>query len=198
VLVVAESPLFRSGLSAALSRVPEFEVAEERAALESAALARDMDLVVWELAAVDRATLGRVADLLEVTAAVFLLGSEAGVSELVRAGARGVLFRDTDAERLRKACSAVLAGASVFDEGMVELLIEPKRAEFASGVELTPREQEVLGLLAEGLSNKLIAARLGISEHTAKFHVNALLDKLGAETRTEAVVTAARRGLLMF
>jgi two-component system nitrate/nitrite response regulator NarL len=54
----------------------------------------------------------------------------------------------------------------------------------------------VLELLAEGLSNRLIAARLGISEHTAKFHVNAILDKLGAETRTEAVVLAARSGVL--
>ncbi len=171
---------------------------EERASLETASLAGDAELVVWELASVDSATLGRVADLLDVTAAVFLVGSEAGVSELVRAGARAVLFRDTEAERLHRACSAVLAGLSVFDAGVVEFLVEPRRAEAPSGVELTPREQEVLGLLAEGLSNKLIAARLGISEHTAKFHVNALLDKLGAETRTEAVVTAARRGLLMF
>jgi DNA-binding CsgD family transcriptional regulator len=51
--------------------------------------------------------------------------------------------------------------------------------------------------MAEGLSNKLIAARLSISEHTAKFHVNAILDKLGAETRTDAVVLAARRGILL-
>lgn len=62
---------------------------------------------------------------------------------------------------------------------------------------LTPREAEVLGLLAEGLSNKLIADRLKVSDHTAKFHVNSILNKLGAETRTEAVVLAARRGLLM-
>jgi DNA-binding NarL/FixJ family response regulator len=197
-LVVAESPLFRSGLSAALSRATELEVVEERASLDSTALTRDVDLVVWDLSSVDSGILSRVADLLEATAALFLLGSEAGLPELVRAGARGVLFRDTDGERLRRACGAVLSGASVFDEGMVELLVEPRRPDGAAGVDLTPREQEVLGLLAEGLSNKLIAARLGISEHTAKFHVNALLDKLGAETRTEAVVTAAQRGLLMF
>jgi len=55
----------------------------------------------------------------------------------------------------------------------------------------------VLSLMAEGLSNKLIADRLKISDHTAKFHVNAILNKLDAETRTEAVVSAARRGLLM-
>ncbi len=89
-------------------------------------------------------------------------------------------------------------GRACSTKGWWSSLVEPRRPDGAAGVDLTPREQEVLGLLAEGLSNKLIAARLGISEHTAKFHVNALLDKLGAETRTEAVVTAARRGLLMF
>jgi two-component system nitrate/nitrite response regulator NarL len=61
---------------------------------------------------------------------------------------------------------------------------------------LSPREQEVLELLSEGLSNRDIAERLGISRHTAKFHVNAILDKLGATTRTEAVVLAARSGVL--
>jgi two-component system nitrate/nitrite response regulator NarL len=170
---------------------------EERASIDGA-VGRDVELVVWDLPSVDTAALARVSELLEETPGVLLVGSEAGLSELVRAGARAVLFRDTDVERLRRACSAVLSGASVFDEGMVEILVEPRRREAAPGVELTPREQEVLGLLSEGLSNKLIAARLGISEHTAKFHVNALLEKLGAETRTEAVVTAARRGLLMF
>ncbi|HLB64703.1 MAG TPA: response regulator transcription factor, partial [Anaerolineales bacterium] len=62
---------------------------------------------------------------------------------------------------------------------------------------LTPRESEVLALLAEGLPNKSIAGRLGITEHTAKFHVNAILRKLGAQSRTEAVVLATRRGLIL-
>ena len=62
---------------------------------------------------------------------------------------------------------------------------------------LTARELQVLALLAEGLANKAIAARLGISDHTVKFHVNAILGKLGAESRTEAVTRAARAGLLI-
>ena len=62
--------------------------------------------------------------------------------------------------------------------------------------ELTPRETEVLQLLADGLTNKAIAQRLGISDHTVKFHVNAVLGKLGAQSRTEAVVRASRLGLL--
>ena len=62
--------------------------------------------------------------------------------------------------------------------------------------ELTERERQVVQLLTEGLSNKLIADRLGISDHTAKFHVNGVMMKLGSSTRTEAVVEAMRRGLV--
>jgi len=66
----------------------------------------------------------------------------------------------------------------------------------ALGEPLTPRELEVLGLIADGLSSKEIARRLGISEHTVKFHVNTIMSKLGARSRTEAVVVAARLGLI--
>jgi DNA-binding NarL/FixJ family response regulator len=77
-------------------------------------------------------------------------------------------------------------------------LLRPVAAEPRALVEpLTPREQEVLQLLASGLSNKEIAQRLAISEHTAKFHVAKLLQKLGAESRSEAVFLAARMGLLV-
>jgi DNA-binding CsgD family transcriptional regulator len=74
--------------------------------------------------------------------------------------------------------------------------IEPgERAKRGRG-ELTDRERQVVQLMSEGLSNKLIADRLGISDHTAKFHVNGVMVKLGASTRTEAVVEAMRRGLI--
>ena len=65
-----------------------------------------------------------------------------------------------------------------------------------SGIELTPRERDVLALMAEGASNKAIASKLGISVHTAKFHVGSLLDKLDATGRTDAVAHAARRGVI--
>ena len=75
----------------------------------------------------------------------------------------------------------------------------PTRSELSSSPteELTPREMEVLQLVAEGLPNKQIATRLGISDHTVKFHVDAILGKLGAHSRTEAVTRAARLGLLV-
>jgi DNA-binding CsgD family transcriptional regulator len=77
-------------------------------------------------------------------------------------------------------------------------LVSPDRrgAAETSGIELTPRELDVLALLAEGASNKDIARRLGISVHTAKFHVGSLLEKLDATGRTDAVAHAARRGVI--
>ena len=75
-------------------------------------------------------------------------------------------------------------------------LVPAGTAEADAEVDLTPREAEVLALLAEGASNKTIAQRLGISVHTAKFHVSSLLDKLDAVGRTDAVAHAARRGVI--
>jgi len=84
------------------------------------------------------------------------------------------------------------------DEGADAVIVVPLKAQTAPerDVVLTARELEVLALLAEGASNKLIARRLGISAHTAKYHVASLLDKLDAVTRTDAVATAARLGVL--
>lgn len=73
---------------------------------------------------------------------------------------------------------------------------EQRRAPDAAEIELTPRELDVLALLAEGASNKTIARQLGISVHTAKFHVGSILDKLDATGRTDAVAHAARRGVI--
>lgn len=79
-----------------------------------------------------------------------------------------------------------------------DLILAPAEAERHADIEgvLTPRETEVLALLAEGASNKAIARRLGISVHTAKFHVGSLLDKLDATGRTDAVAQAARQGVI--
>ena len=88
------------------------------------------------------------------------------------------------------------SGHWVLDESFATALLPLTEVERPSVNLLSPREQEVLSLLSEGLSNRDVATRLGISRHTAKFHVNAILDKLGATTRTEAVVLAARSGLL--
>jgi len=84
------------------------------------------------------------------------------------------------------------------DEALAEAALRPPLPTPPSLVEpLTPREMEVLQLVAAGLTNRRIGERLGISEHTAKFHVNAILGKLGAQSRGEAVAQAARLGLVL-
>jgi DNA-binding NarL/FixJ family response regulator len=139
--------------------------------------------------------------------AVALVGEEEDASAALAAGARGAVLRTADPASLWAALVAVRAGLTVLDgsfaavpgpEGgapsAVPSLAPPRSG--ARGAELTAREREVLALLSRGLSNKQIAQRLAISDHTAKFHVNGILGKLGAATRTEAVVIAARQGLV--
>jgi DNA-binding NarL/FixJ family response regulator len=101
---------------------------------------------------------------------------------------------------LAAALTAVASGMVVIYTGIADAWL-PRALQAAPSLNgeveaLTPREAEVLNLIAEGLPNKTIAIRLNISEHTVKFHVNAILTKLGAQSRTEAVVRATRLGLI--
>jgi DNA-binding NarL/FixJ family response regulator len=115
----------------------------------------------------------------------------------------GALRRDATTEEIAAAVGAVGRGLVTLDRRLArELFAAPEQtpvAERLLGADemLTPREREVLQLMAQGLPNKLIAHRLHITEHTAKFHVSAILTKLGAASRTEAVTLAAHRGLLV-
>ena len=111
-----------------------------------------------------------------------------------RRGVQAILPRNAAVEQIVGALHAASVGLIAIPMEASALMI-PAASE--PEVEtLTPREMETLEMLAEGLSNKQIAARLHISEHTAKFHVNSILGKLGAGTRTEAVMRGLRSGLL--
>jgi DNA-binding NarL/FixJ family response regulator len=118
------------------------------------------------------------------------------------AGAAALLPVETDADGLRLALDALAHGLSLVPSALRASLacgdqICASPAETAPAETLTPRELEVLAALADGASNKAIARRLGISFHTVKFHVAAILEKLDADSRTEAVAEGARRGLVM-
>ena len=120
-------------------------------------------------------------------------------AEALAAGARGVLVTtDPNDERIPAALDAIAEGLVVIDGDHAEALLRGPRVVGESDLTdpLTDREAEVLDLVAEGLSNREIGDVLGVSNSTAKFHVRAILAKLGAQTRTEAVVLAARSGLL--
>ena len=113
-------------------------------------------------------------------------------------GYRVCCLHDTDAELLAAAVSALDQGLVVVDPALAAALFPNNSASPTAPAEsLTPREMEVLQLLAEGLPNKIIAARLSVTDHTVKFHVNAIMSKLGVQSRTEAVVHATRLGLII-
>ncbi len=169
---------------------PEFSIAAQASNPEPS----DAELLLWDTG--PRASSAAPLPALDRTPTLALARDEDSALDLLRAGALGVLLRDAEGERLVAALRAVATGLGVFEPALLRSLLSARAAP-ADGLVLTPREAEVLSLMAEGLSNKLIADALKISDHTAKFHVNSILNKLGAETRTEAVVSAARRGLLM-
>ena len=118
------------------------------------------------------------------------------VATALRAGIRGAILLDSTPEEIESAIRAVHAGLVVTAP---ELVADPHASDLIEDLiePLTARELEVLDLVAEGLSNKLIAHRLTISEHTVKTHVASIFAKLGASSRTEAVSQAIRRGLIM-
>ena len=111
-----------------------------------------------------------------------------------------ILSIEVTGEALRAAVLAVASGLSVIDpdlarDGQLRMGV-PSRPVSTDSVILTPRERQVLELVSEGMPNKAIAHNLGISEHTVKFHLGSLMGKLGAESRTEAVMLATRQGIL--
>jgi two-component system nitrate/nitrite response regulator NarL len=163
------------------------------------------DTAVWVMdapgaPALDALTAQRYTDL--PRAAVVLSDDPLLPLQLARAGLRGwaCLARDADGEQLDLAVRSAEAGLVLLDLPVAASAFAPATTLSTPAVSaepLTPRELQVLQLVAQGLPNKGIARRLGISENTAKFHVASVCGKLGASSRTEAVTIAARRGLIL-
>ncbi len=200
VAVAGEDPLARSALASRLAAGGEpLTVQEvELGALDAPGPDRP-DVVLLDLGLSGREGFEALRELAaRGVPTLALVAHEEAALEAVAAGAASVLFRDARPSTLAAALRAVDEGLSTFDRALAPALLRPAEPPLPDGPreELTPREQEVLALLAQGLSNKDLAARLSISEHTAKFHVNAILAKLGVQRRIEAVVRAARLGMV--
>lgn len=122
-------------------------------------------------------------------------------ADALRFGVKAILNREAGSEEILTAVYAAHSGLVVLSNEISQKLAErvpPKLSGNGSlAEELTAREIEVLGMLAEGLGNRQIADRLGVSDHTIKFHISSILDKLGASTRTEAVTIGLRMGLIL-
>ena len=134
--------------------------------------------------------------------------SAAAAAAALRAGARAVLRWDASPDEILAAVHAAAAGLVALPGDLAAELAGPTPAELdgradgrapqpAGAAPLTPREREVLAMMAEGLGNKSIARRLGISDHTVKTHVAGLFARLGVSSRTEAVTVGVRRGLVV-
>lgn len=208
VLVEAKSAITRAGLEAIVEADARFTIAHNASrirSLLSGAPASEADVILMDgsNSGVERLHFG-VAEALTVPPVVALVESpgRAQVLRLLQSGVRAVLLRDSLPHEITAALQAACEGLAVVSPEILDMLIPASREmteadDPAPGESLTPRESEVLALLAAGAGNKEIAAKLHISEHTAKFHVSSILSKLGATTRTQAVSRGYRQGLIL-
>jgi len=208
VFIVAASPLIRGGLQSMLAD-SRFDIVGSAADLESISgqlVDVEPDVALVEAAADAQEELLNALEDAELAQEypVIVLSEQpktAWLSKALHAGVRAVLPRDVAPEQLRAALEAAAAGLVVIHPSELDTVFSATVGPSAPLDELleplTRREREVLQMLAAGLANKEIAARLAISDHTVKFHVASILGKLGASTRTEAVSAGIRRGLVM-
>jgi NarL family two-component system response regulator YdfI len=208
VFIVAASPLARSGLENLLA-ARAVSVVGRSTSLES--LFEQIVDVEPDVVLVDASGDNSEAALnallgsdLATEAAVILLSDHSRpgwTAEALRAGVRAILPSEVSPDQLTAALEAAMAGLVVVHPSEIAAALPVASAALSPLMELaeplTPREGEVLEMLASGLVNKEIAAKLSISEHTVKFHVASILGKLGAATRTEAVSLGFRRGLIL-
>ena len=197
VLVIAAYPALRAGLVSLLASDPSLEPL----VAAGMALGGNSDAtpaaIVADFSGGEPEELAAVADVFPSTPLV-LVGADPATDGPGVAGAPvAYVASEVDAPALAAAVHAAAAGLIVLDPAIAGSSgVHTHTRQSPEGETLTAREHEVLQLVAAGLPNKAIARELGISEHTAKFHVGSLLSKLGAASRAEAVMIATRRGLL--
>jgi len=205
LLLADDHPIVREGLRAILSTQTDFEVVGEAAdgrqlVAQAEALKPDIVLTDLEMPGMDGVeAIRQIRSTLPDTQVIVLtaFNTDDRIVNSIRAGAEGYLLKGAPRNEIFNAIRVVSSGGSLLHPLVASRLIESVRKVDSTAAEaLTEREMEVLGLLAQGKSNKEIAAALSITERTAKFHVAAILGKLGATNRTEAVTLAVQRGLI--
>ena len=195
IAVVARSAVTRAGLESLLASAPGLELAgsfADTAGIE--ALRPDVLLGAGVMPAAGIPSVVLTND-----------DQPAWTAELLRSGVRALLPRDASPAAILSAVETAANGMALIDPQELESLLTAPAAtqslEAANAAipvaALTPRELEVLRMMADGAANKEIAWRLGISEHTVKFHVASILGKLDAGSRTEAVARGLRSGLIL-
>jgi len=210
IVVADDHPVVRDGLVSMLETQPDFEIVGSAAtgndALALVAASRpDVLMLDLEMPLPDGVGVLRQlrADGSQVRVIVFtVFDTDERIIAAVEAGAKGYLLKGVPRAEIFAAIRAVHAGGSLLQPVVAARVLEHVASRARGGdalspeeIVLTPRESDVLQLLARGRSNKQIAATLGVSERTVKFHVSALFTKLGATNRTEAVTRAIQAGL---
>ena len=216
VLVVATSAVTRAGLEAILAREHSFVVvgSERSASLGEEIAEHEPDVVIVEATNHDEGILaalrlhaGELDDGARSSPAFILLADDSDATQGMRAlrsGVRGLLPRDAGAQEIVAAVMAAAAGLVTFTRERANAWRDAFSDRFGATdgatdatPTLTARELEILRMIADGLGNKQIAARLAISEHTVKFHISSVFAKVHASSRAEAVMIGARRGLIV-
>jgi DNA-binding NarL/FixJ family response regulator len=208
ILVADDHPVVRDGLVAILSTQPDFQIVGEagngREVIDKMArLQPDVLLLDLEMPEIDGVqALRKVRESQPNARAIVFTAfdTDERILGAVQAGAQGYLLKGAPREELFEAIRVVHGGGSLLQPVVTSKLMRRISLEQGTGQNnpdaLTPRELEVLRLLARGLQNKEIALDLVISERTVKFHVSSILHKLGAGNRTEAVTMALQQGLV--
>jgi DNA-binding NarL/FixJ family response regulator len=208
LLLVDDQVLVREGLRSLLEAKPDLEVVGEaengqQAVEQAIALLPDVVLMDVRMPIMDGVAATRSLHTQAPQIKVLILttfGDEEYVTQAMRYGAKGYLLKDTPSEELAEAIRAVQKGYTHFGPGLFEKMIaapvvdvvEAPTSELPEYEELTPREQEVLRLIAAGKSNREIAEALYISERTVKNHVNSILRRLNLRDRTQAAIWATQ------
>jgi len=206
ILIADDHPIVREGLSAVLETQPDFTIVGEaasgaQAVARAAELRPDVILLDLELPEMDGVAALRAIRAADPTAKVIIFtafDTDERILGAVQAGAQGYLLKGAPREDLFQAIRVVHGGGSLLQPVVAARLLRQVSSPAAPALpeRLTERELEVLRLLAKGRQNKEIAGELWISERTVKFHVSAILSKLGVGNRTEAVSKAAQLGLI--
>ena len=194
VAVVAESPVTKAGLEAMLAKEDRFLLVDTGTANGGPAI-EDIDVIV---AVTDDGTLPPLDTESGVPLVVIAEAlNPPTTARLLRDGATAVLLHDTSPEQLEAAVAAAAVGLVTVPAEMSFATVVVRADATPALQPLTPREAEVLNLIAGGSGNKAIAARLTISEHTVKSHVESIFEKLGVSSRAEAVTRGVQLGVVL-
>lgn len=202
VVLADDHPVVRAGIGQIVTADGDIEVVAEAATGREAvtiAVRERPDVVLMDLRMPELDGVGAIAELAAAAPEINVLvlttyDTDDQIVGAVEAGAVGYLLKDTEPDALRDAVRQAAVGQSVLSAPVASRLVQQMRQ--TTSVALTPREREILTLVAEGLTNADIAARLHVGRATVKTHLLHVFDKLGVNDRTAAVVTALKQGIV--